>query len=207
MVSDLNDPVRLTKAQIKPAAEMLARAFQEDPLIGYFFPDASERKNKSSYIFEFLIRYGVLYGEVYAISPNLEGVAVWLPSEKADVSFWRMMRSGGLLMIPKISKEVIGRQRYFSQYVTPMHKRHAPFCHWFLQTIGVDPMFQGKGYASTLLKAMFARIDAEHLPCYVETQNEKNVSIYQHYGFKVVEEVIIPGTEISHWAMLREGSG
>ena len=83
MGADLNDLVRLTKAQIKPAAETLVQAFQDDPLIAYFIPDASERNNKSPYIFHLLIRYGLLYGEVYAISPNLEGVAVWLPSEKA----------------------------------------------------------------------------------------------------------------------------
>ena len=45
-------------------------------LFAFFIPDASERKNKSHYIFEFLIRYGVLYGEAYATSSNLEGVAV-----------------------------------------------------------------------------------------------------------------------------------
>jgi hypothetical protein len=51
---------------------------------------------------------------------------------------------------------------------------------------------------------MFARMDTEHLPCYLETHNQKNVPIYRHYGFKVVEEDIVPGTEITHWAMLRQ---
>ena len=81
------------------------------------------------------------------------------------------------------------------------------FPHWYLQLLGVDPVYQGKGYASILLRAMFARIDEERLPCYVETQNEKNVPIYQHYGFKVVEEGIFPGSEVNTWAMLREKAG
>jgi len=206
MVADLNNLVRLKKSQIKPAAEMLAKAFQDDPLFAYFIPDASERKDKLPYFLQFPIRYGVLHGEVYAISPNLEGVATWLPSEKADMSLWRTMRSGLLPMIPKMGKEVLSRLRNFDKYYTPMHKRHTPFRHWVLNLVGVAPMFQGKGYAGTLLKAMFARIDQEHLPCYLTTENEKNVSFYQHYGFKAVEEGIIPGSKISHWAMLREKS-
>ena len=54
---------------------------------------------------------------------------------------------------------------------------------------------------------MFARIDREHLSCYLETLTEKNVPIYQHFGFKVAEESTIPSTDITIWAMLREKSG
>jgi len=109
-------------------------------------------------------------------------------------------------LIPKIGR-AMGKLQRFNEYTDLMRQRHTPFRHWFLQTIGVDPVFQGKGYASALLKAMLVRMDEEHLPCYLDTQNGDNVPIYQHYGFKVIEQVVIPGTEISHWAMLREGSG
>ena len=207
MVADLNNPVRLKESQIKPAAEMMARAFQDDPFCAYFIPDVSGRKDKLPYLFEFLIRYGVVYGEVYAISPNLEGVAVWLPPEKVHMTQWRGIRSGGLPLLFKVGIKSVLRQMSAADYILSVHKRHTPFRHWFLQAIGVDPMFHGKGYAGTLLKAILARMDQEHLPCYLDTQNEKNVPIYRHYGFKVVEKVVIPGTEVRHWAMLREKSG
>ncbi len=57
----------------------------------------------------------------------------------------------------------------FGGYLALIHKRHASK-HWYLLRPAVNPNYQGKGYASTLLKAMFARIDKEHLPCYLETQ-------------------------------------
>ena len=206
MVTDLNNLVRLTKSQIKPAGEMFARAFQDDLLYVYFIPDAFERKNKLHYIFECLIRYGVFYGEVYAISPNLEGVAMWLPS-KAEMTVWRMIRSGVVSLYFKVGKKVVSSMLAFLKYAFKVHNRHAHFPHWYLALIGVDPMFQGRDYASALIKAMLARIDQEHLPCFLETENEKNVSIFQHYGFKVVEVDTIPGTDINHWAMLREKFG
>ena len=204
MAADLNSLVRLTKAEIKPASEMFARAFHDDPLLIYFLPDAAKRKNVSHYIFELRVRLGVTYGEVYATSPNLEGVAVWLFSEGADAAPWRRVRGGGSSLSSKIGEEAYSRRRSFGDYASSLHKRHAPFPHWYLALMGVDPAFQGKGYAGILLKAMLSRVDREHLPCYLETQTEKNVAIYRHYGFEVVEEDTVPGTGVTNWAMLRE---
>ena len=207
MTVDLNNLFRLTKAQIKPAAEMLTRAFQDNPGLAYYFPDESERKNKSHHLHQFMLCHGLIYGEVYATSPNLEGLAVWLPSENANMSLWRVIRSGGLSMIYKLGIKAASQVRPFGDYVSSVHKRHVPFRHWYLLGLGVDPDYQGQGYASALLKAMFTRIDKERLPCYLETQNANNVPIYQHYGFKVVEEGIVPNTRVTNWAMLREKVG
>jgi GNAT superfamily N-acetyltransferase len=201
VVADLSNLVRLNKSKVKPAAEMMARAFQDDPLSVYFIPDVYERKTKLPFVFQSLMRCGLSYGEVYATSLNLEGATVWFPSDKVDEALWRNTRSD------KVGKETESRQRAFGDYATSVHERHAPFAHWYLLLLGVDPIYQGKGYASILLRTMFARIDKEGLPCYLETQTEKNVSIYQHHGFKIVEEFIVPGSQVTTWAMLREKSG
>ena len=204
MVPDLNKLLRLTKTQIKPAAEMLTRAFQDSPDNVYYFPDISERRNKYFYYLQFIVCYGLLYGEVYSTSPNMEGVAVWLNSEKANMTLWRAIRSGRLSMRLKLGRKTYSQLMSFGDYLTSVRKRYAPFKHWYLLGLGVNPDYQGKGYASTLLKAMLARIDNEHLPCYVETQDGKNLPIYEHYGFKLLEESIVPDTKITNWAMLRE---
>jgi len=204
MTTDIDNLFRLRKAQVKPAAEMLARAFQNNPVYIYAIPNADERKKTLPHIFQFRIRYGVLYGEVYTISPNLEGLAMWIPSEKVYITLWRMLRARGLLLYLKAGKKIISRLKSVGDYGFPIHKRHADFPHWHLSSIAVDPSCQGKGYARTLIKTMLTRIDQEELPCFLDTQIEKNVSIYQRYGFKIVERGVIPGTEIPHWAMLRE---
>lgn len=199
----LNNLFRLTKVQIKPAAQVCVRAFQDDPLFVCFIPDACQRKNKLFYLFQFSIRYGLLYGEVYATSPNLEGVAVWLSSE---ISLWRAIRSGGMSLFFKLGWKTISRMRPVMKHIFSIHRSYVSFPHWYLFLIGVDPAFQGKGYARSLLRAMLDRIDQEHLPCYLETENQNNLSIYRRYGFKVIKDVIIPGTKLHHWLMLREKS-
>jgi hypothetical protein len=78
MTTSLDNLFCLTKSQIRPASKVLARAFQDDPLWAYFIPDELIRKSKLHYVSDFLVSYGVLYGQSYATS-GLEGVAVWVP--------------------------------------------------------------------------------------------------------------------------------
>ena len=94
-----------------------------------------------------------------------------------------------------------------AEYSFEVQNRHAHFPHWYLALIGVDPMFQGRHYTSALIKPMLARIDREHLPCFLDIYNEKNKSVFQKYGFKVVKADTIPGCDVDFWAMLREKSG
>ena len=196
--------IRLQKNHVRASAAMLSRAFYDDPLFVYFFPDPSERIKKSIGFFQLLARYGILHGDPEATSPALEGIAIWLPSDKADMSPWGMLRSGAISLVLRAGMTAVGRMMRFSEYANTIHKRHAPFRHWFLQPVGVDPPLQGKGYASMLLRSKFERLDRERLPCYLDTQTEKNVLTYEHYGFKAVEEFRVPSTTFNNWAMLRE---
>ena len=84
------------------------------------------------------------------------------------------------------------------------HKKLAPGSHWYLAVLAVDPKHQGKRYASKLLNEMLSHIDKEALPCYLETEGEKNVAIYQHFGFEVVDEFVVPNTTDKLIAMLRQ---
>ena len=207
MTADIDNLIRLNKSHIKAAADVLIKAFSDYPLYVYFFPDASERIHKLSYMLHGLVRYGVLYGEVYTTSPNLEGVSIWLPSDRVEPSLWRMAQSGWFSIALKMGVSSIGRMMRFANYSTAVHKRHAPDRHSYFQLLGVDPAYQRKGYAGVLINPMIARMDREQLPCYLETHKQENVPIFQRYGFKVVEEGIIPKSRTTQWAMLRENIG
>lgn len=202
--ADSGDLLRLKMEQIGPAAEMLARAFGQDPKMGYFVPDEGRRPEITRHHFEFLLRYGLIYGEVYATSPRLEGVAVWLPAKKVEITLWRALRAGLFRFRKGVGKEALERILSFSDYLDTLHRRHMPGPHHYLFFIGVDPACQGKGYASRLIRPVLARLDGEGLPCYLVTQNEQNVALYEHYGFRVIEKSLVPGTEVESWAMVRE---
>jgi ribosomal protein S18 acetylase RimI-like enzyme len=196
--------VPLHRDLIGPASEMLTKSFFHDSKLCSVIPDEAERRERARHLFEFEIRYGLNYGMVYTTSPSLEGLAVWLPSEKSEITFWRAFRSGGMRLQGGLGKENMQRLMAFSDAVDRLHKKHAPNKHCYLFFIGIDPGFQGRKMASRLIRPVLGRLDHLGMPCYLNTQNEKNIPIYQHFGFDIVEQLVLPGTEILHTGMLRK---
>jgi len=186
--------VRLNETHVEPAAETLAQAFHEYPVFTYVIPDEQERKENLPALFRAFMKYGLINGEAYATSGGMEGITVWLPPGFG----------GGLSGDPGIGREALDRFAYYGGCVYSARKNHAPARHWFLELIGVAPESQGKGYAGNLLKPVLERIEREGLPCYLDTELPENVMLYEHFGFKVVDDIMIPGTEIRSWGMLRK---
>ena len=89
------------------------------------------------------------------------------------------------------------------KYSDAQHEKHAPHLHWYLFEIGISNKFRNKGYASRLLKPILEKCDQEGMACYLETHNEKNVGLYSHFEFAVKEAGKLPGSNVTHWAMLR----
>lgn len=202
--ASLDDLVRLGSRDARRAGEMMARAFDGDELYAALFPEPARRRAVLPPLMAFRTRYGALYGEVYGTSPALEGVAVWIRGDKSFMTLWRSLRAGGLTLYAKIGVRATRRMEAVERYVMTQHRRHAPKPYWHLSPVAVDPGHQRKGLARRLLTAMFARLDREGLPCFLETQSPANVALYERYGFAVVAAGTIPETDVRHWAMLRE---
>jgi len=85
-----------------------------------------------------------------------------------------------------------------------MKKKYAPAHHMYLALLAVRPQSQGRGFAATLLRPMLRILDDQHLACWLETQNQKNVALYRHFGFEVVDEKVVKGAGFSLYFMLRK---
>ncbi len=203
MEYSLNNLFRLRKNHLNSAAELFSEVFFDDTIARMIFPKEETRKQKLYHYFKFRIKYGLLYGEVYASSSNLEGLAVWVYSENIEMTNWKNIRAGGLNMLRKVGRDAVIRMSKIGNFTFALHKKYATFPHFYLAPVGVDSKHQGKGFASKLLRPMFNRLDQEKLHCYLETQSRTNVEIYLHYGFKVINETTIPDTEIDLWLMER----
>jgi len=55
--------------------------------------------------------------------------------------------------------------------------------------IGVEPLSQGKGYGSALLKRGLEVCDRDHVAAYLEATNPANIPLYRRFGFEVVGEI------------------
>ena len=170
------DIIKLDKTQVKAAGEVLGRALQDDPISVYDIPDKEKRHAVIKYVFQMTSCLGVKFGETHATSPNLEGVAVWLPYISKE--FKMIINIGCLLKAKtyKLGREAGKRIKPIEEHSTIVHREFAPGDHWYLQTLGVEPTHQGKGYGSLLMEYMLEKIDTSSpLPVFLETSTEINV--------------------------------
>jgi ribosomal protein S18 acetylase RimI-like enzyme len=204
MNNQTNKLLRLTRKDRDAGAAVLGRAFTEYELLQYYFPDETERQAVAVTFGFIALSVCLKYGEVYASSAKMEGVSAWLPPGKAPFGGWQIIRSVPPSVLFRFGRQGASRMQAYGRYVDNMHRKLVPYPHWYLQIIGVDPAYQGQGFSSQLVRPMLERIDREYLPCFLETNIEKNVAIYQRFGFGVVSEDEIPGTELMSFAMLRK---
>ena len=185
---------------------MLVAAFVDDPSFIYVVPEAAERYDHLNRFFRALVDHALRYGRVYT-APDLTGVAVWLPPGGAEPNLWQMLRGGFALPRSVLALRGESRRRMgdLMNYNDEVHRRalqRRP--HWYLGALGVVAERRGQGIGGSLLPPILAEADATRVPCYLETQNERNARFYARHGFAVVKEGGPSGHPIRMWALVRE---
>jgi ribosomal protein S18 acetylase RimI-like enzyme len=201
----IRETVLLDAAYIKQAADALTQAFHEDPMYVRIIPDAAERPRPLRGMWHALMKYHLLFGEVYT-TPNVNGVAAWLSPGRTEYTMWRMARTGMALPRAMMRFPSDARQRAMEMMsaMEKTHKRLMPHPHWYLSVLGVAPQCQGQGLGGALLEPVLAKADATGMPCYLEAAVDTNVTFYQKRGFEVVHEDMAKGLDLKTWMMVRE---
>ena len=198
------DTTTMTRDQLAESAAVLARAFDDDPLLEYILPPGDAgRGAKLEWFMGQGAKYGHNWGEVYTTAGKVDGNAIWLPPGGTKLTIPRMAQNG-LLMAPfKFGMGAFNRFMNAMNFMEKIHHEKAPERHWYLMILGVDPPRQGQGVGGALIQPILARADAEGLPCYLETNKTKNVPFYQRHGFEIVFEGDIPKGGPYAWTMKR----
>jgi len=200
---DMSSSIYMPKRDdTKAAANVLAEAFIDYPLYVYTLPNAATRLRSLQTIFEVEITYAHKYGRIYATSPNLEGVMYCLPKEERRISNWKMVKSGAMKVPLKIGRDFVKRQAPITKVHEKLRAKHANFPHTYLWNIGVKPEYQHNKCSSKLIQYLLSDLSERNESCYLETAVEINVSIYQHFGFEIMETVGFPDLNYTVWAML-----
>ena len=90
------------------------------------------------------------------------------------------------------------------QIMQQMARYHPKEPHWYLPLIGIDPAHQGRGLGGALMRHATDICDRDGVPAYLESSNERNLSLYERNGFRVVGELQALGHGPTLWRMWRE---
>lgn len=201
--TDWNPQRRLTRSDAEAAADVLARAFANDPLWRYLFPEPTRRAALVHQAFRTFVPSFVANYVGLGIGVPLEGVAVWSAPDQAPPPLDALLGPNLLALVFSPFLAAIPRVAPVFARFEALQRRYAPDPHYYLSTIGVLPEAQGRGRASALIRPVLAQADTRGLTAYTETMTLENVPLYQHYGFVVREEVAVPDTDVRIWALLR----
>lgn len=195
--------VPLDPARTEEAASTLARAFMDDPLQSYVFPDRDDRARLSPAHFLPVVRYGLLAGEVLVTEGDIRAVGIWWPPEHREMKP-EVLNEAGFNDLPEtMGAEPLSRFMTVLDHVEPLHRRDAAGPHWYAMVLGVDPEFHGQGLGAALIEPIFAKADAAGVPCYLETFQPRNVGFYKHHGFEVMDSGVEPSSSLFYWTFKR----
>lgn len=196
---------RLTKEDIPGAVKCLKDAFKDDPLWAVVFQNDPDRENALSAFFTIPLLYGMKFGKAYATSPEIEGVAVWVPGKYADMSMWGMLRCGAMSYGTKMGRVSVRNLAIVSKQVGPYRKKLMKNRRYlYLMIIGISSTEQGKGLGSKLTEAVKDECDREGLHLYLETEKEENVPFYEKHGFTVLQKIVFKEFNLPMWLMDRK---
>lgn len=115
-----------------------------------------------------------------------QGCTLWLgPNQAKDIPVWNsmdmaldMIRYGGIRSL----KNGMNVDSCLSN-LRPKDP------HYYLFAIGVLATAQGKGLGGRLMREGLKQAEAARMPCYLESSKPSNVPLYEHFGFKVINEI------------------
>ncbi len=106
----------------------------------------------------------------------------------------------GELFAQNMSEPKLGELLLLFEQMAGFHP-HEP--HWYIPLIGVDPVFQGRGYGTELMRHGLLACDRAQQPAYLEATCPANRPLYERHGFRVLGE-IRSGDSPPMFPMLRE---
>jgi GNAT superfamily N-acetyltransferase len=175
------------------ALTTLLLAFGGDPAVRWLYPDP---QHHLAHFCAFARAFGgasFRHGSAFA-DPQHKAVALWLPPEvEPDEA------ALGAVIDSSVRPEIHGDLFSLLEQMAAAHPE-AP--HWYLALLGVDPLHQGRGRGSRIIRHGLRTCDRDGLPAYLETGNPRNVQFYERHGFRITH-IMQSGSSPRIYGMLR----
>ena len=183
-----------TSTDIPRLALTATRAFADDPVMRWFFPDDDDYLELSPQLVAYMCRRWQSTDSQWCTDDGV-AFAGWAPPGRPEVDVER----------PAI-EHPDRRLAKFEALSAAFVEHTPPEPHWYLNMLATHPDWQRQGLGAALMGEVFVVGDEEGLPCYLETETIENVAYYRHNGFEVRSEwdlrtELDPGPHM--WGMLR----
>lgn len=174
---------RLTTADLDRASEILGAAFADYPWTTWCVAEDGQLDRISSLQRVYLEHLALPHGKAY-IDTEGHGVLAFLspdtPAPTTEVS----------AIIAELHGDRFDRLMAADEQLSGLP---IPEGAWLLATIGTTPQSRGTGLGTALMKYGLAELDRTGHACWLDTSTERNLPLYQRFGFTVVGQINLDG--------------
>lgn len=194
----------LEARDVDEAAEVLARAFRDNPGYLAVFGDGDPERRRRALVrvkrgfVRCALRFGVPW--VARVDGRIAGVSLTLRPGQYPLPLRGelLVASGPLTCCPRAVVR-------FARLGAMLSKDHPHDPHHYLFVLGVDPPMQGRGVGGALLRHLNDEADRAGSECYLETDRESSMHMYRRFGYEVTRERHPKGLDVHFWMMTRPG--
>lgn len=182
--------------------EVLADAFAEDPVFSWLIPpEGHDRDRRMRTFFTSMSRSYLRRGKPCYLAGDGSAAALWSAPGSWTLPVSEILREA-------VPSGTAFRSRLLRALRTQLQveRLHAGQSrpHWYLGYLGTRHDRQGEGLGTRMLREVLDRADAEGVPAYLESSNERNLTLYERNGFRAVGELQALGHGPTIWRMWRE---
>lgn len=180
------DVVRPGPGRLGALAAVFGHAFVDEPMMRWPMGEVEDIAHRFTLCFSYFLERVLERGLVWEAA-TAKGAAVSIPPQEFDS--WESHPWNQ----PRISALSNDGGRRYDAFWRWIDARTPDGPLWQLDSIAVDPEAQGQGYGAALIASGLGRAQSEGAGAFLSTGTPRNVSIYEHCGFRVFDDAAAPG--------------
>ncbi|MFT4799130.1 MAG: GNAT superfamily N-acetyltransferase [Candidatus Azotimanducaceae bacterium] len=173
---------RISPADRGTLAEVLAKAFEHDPVLRWIIPANEHYQRIAIPYFSLLLHQSMSFGASYT-NEDQTGVALWVGPSESPSAFSHLAGTCRLLWLLK--GNIL--RAYRLQELMASYRPRKDFLH--LTHIATLPEQQRSGIGAGLIEPMLEKAKALALPVYLECSNQDNLGFYRQFGFRLIDNI------------------
>ena len=187
----------LTSEELQGATDLLGLAYQDNPLMFYFFGEDQQVRRRTN---ELLLRLRLASMQPPALAirdaGELIGVCGFDPPGGSNMSPDDMRQ-----IFEALSAISVDGPKKAMDMLADWDTRRPAEPHWNLGPVGVDPARQGSGVGTALVQAFCDKMDRERAVAFLETDLESSANLYLKFGFETTAQTTV--FDVPMWFMTR----
>lgn len=176
---------RFGQDRLEPLGLTVAAAFADDPVWKWIYgsPGDAIAPDQALVLARWLVAEVSPVDEIHGFRHH-DAVALWhapsLPSNQDVTAAHRDATTSFREALREVLGDRLALVRELGKAIAQVRPEEP---HWYLATVATHPDRHGQGLGGRLLAPMHERCDRLGLPCFLESSNPRNYSLYRRHGY------------------------